>query len=124
MWAAGVVILEMYAGSLAALPSGWGENALDLLEALACNTPGLSSSGAGEDSGDGASATGEGAERRQSGVVGGVERNKSAGDGGSRGGRGTFRVDMPEEVVAILREIFRRETEDRPESMEVRWLPR
>lgn len=119
MWAAGVVMLEMYAGSLAALPSGWGENALDLLEALVRNTPGLSSSGGGEDSGDGASSTGKDAEGRQPGVAAEVEREKSPGDGGLSGGRGAFRADMPEEVVAILREIFRREAEDRPESMEV-----
>lgn len=116
MWAAGVVVLEMYAGGLTGLPLGWGENALDLLETLARNTTGLSNSGEG--SGGNASSIGKDPEQPQSRVAGGLER--SAQGSGSPKGRGAFRVDMPEAVVSILRDIFQKKAEDRPESMEVR----
>ena len=68
----------MYAGTLAGLKDGLGENASGLLEAL----------------------------------TQGRESNKILGPD-------SFRVDMPEEVRHVLRQIFDQYTGKRPPSMEV-----
>lgn len=129
MWATGVLILEMYAGGLAALPAGQGENAGDLLETLVetssrrvfCQADGgvrqegcctTSNRGGGGHKGINVGAD-AGGRLRAGGEVGGVV------DVGGRRRRNTLRVDMPEEVVILLREMFEREAEDRPVSMEV-----
>lgn len=122
MWAAGVVILEMYAGGLAGLKAAGGDNALELLETCARNTSVTPTSTentrqTGKGSGGGESATGRG--REQTGAEGGVGRGSPQGNGGPKK-RNIFRVDMPEGVLAVLREIFQQEAGDRPESMEVR----
>lgn len=133
MWAAGVVILEMYAGGLTALTVGRGDNALDLLETCARHTADVTAPVAESRSvmtpkrrpnthqheggaGDGASATGRGLGRPR--VAGGVGSGSPRGNGGTKK-RYTFRVDMPDGVLAVLRDIFQREPGDRPESMEV-----
>lgn len=96
MWSAGVVVLEMYAGGLGNLPAGQGDNALELLETLARNT-------VGHDGG---------------------HRNCVSADGEdkTKEGRDTFLVDMPEGVLAVLRDVFQRTAGNRPFSMEVRCL--
>lgn len=134
MWAAGVVILEMYAGGLAGLKEARGDNALDLLETCARHAEDVRNPVEGNGrvltpksrentrqhegaAGDAAIAT------RQDG---GQPRAKCAAGSGSLRGNGgtkkriTFRVDMPEGVLAVLRDIFQQEAGDRPESMEVR----
>ncbi|CAM9234091.1 unnamed protein product [Ectocarpus sp. 12 AP-2014] len=92
MWAAGVVVLEMYAGGLGNLPAGQGDNALELLETLVRNTIGH----------------------------GGGQKNCVSADGedNTKKGRDTFLVDMPEGVLAVLREVFQRTAGNRPFSME------
>lgn len=126
MWAAGVLILEMYAGGLAALPAGRGENAGDLLEALVGN-------GRGNDFGEADGVRQEGCctTRNDDGhkdVNVGTERGprmvSAARAGGNDVGmmrreREKLRVGMPEEVLKLLREMFKREAGDRPVSMEV-----
>ncbi|CAM9502681.1 unnamed protein product [Ectocarpus sp. 4 AP-2014] len=92
MWAAGVVVLEMYAGGLGNLPAGQGDNALELLETLVRNT-------VGHDGG-----------HRNCASAGGEDKVKE--------GRDTFLVDMPEGVLAVLREVFQRTAGNRPFSME------
>ncbi|CAM9504523.1 unnamed protein product, partial [Scytosiphon promiscuus] len=103
MWAAGVVILEMYAGGLANLPAGRGDNALDLLETLVGNTVNGPENGGDE--------VQEGLESMPQ--LDGRDENKSDRQ------RKFLRVDMPEGVLAILRDIFQREAGDRPSSLEV-----
>lgn len=132
MWAAGVIILEMYAGGLAALPAGRGEKAGDFLEILV-----ESSRKSDFCQGDGArqkdcSATSNGGGHRDATVgaeveVGGRVLGASGAAGGNdvgrgRNRRGKLRVGMPEEVLEILREMFKREAGDRPVSMEVNHL--
>lgn len=130
MWAAGVVILEMYAGGLATLPEGRGEKAGDFLETLVEN-----SRKSDFCRGDGARqedccATSNGGDHRDANVgteVGGQLAGASGEAGGNDVGRGRkkrgkLRVGMPEEVLEILREMFKREAGDRPESMEVNHL--
>ncbi|CAM9827511.1 unnamed protein product [Ectocarpus fasciculatus] len=93
MWAAGVVVLEMYAGGLANLPAGQGDNALELLETLARNTVGH-----------------DGGHINCSSNADGEDKTKKRRD--------TFLVDMPEGVLAVLRNVFLRTAENRPFSME------
>lgn len=128
MWAAGVVVLEMYAGGLAGLTAGRGENAFDLLETLVRNTAGITTpiadSGgvAGEQTKEGVpSASGKEGRPSQPGAPDGAGKGAT---GGNRGkiNRDTLRADMPEGVVAVLREIFQWEAGDRPVSVEVRYL--
>lgn len=92
MWAAGVVVLEMYAGGLGNLPAGQGDTALELLETLVRNA-------VGHDGG---------------------HRNSASAEGEDKKRRDTFLVDMPEGVLAVLREVFQRTAGNRPFSMEVR----
>ncbi|CAM9788241.1 unnamed protein product, partial [Ectocarpus sp. 13 AM-2016] len=92
MWAAGVVVLEMYAGGLGNLPAGQGDNALELLETLVRNT-------VGHDGGHKNCASADGEDK-------------------TKKGRDTFLVDMPEGVLAVLREVFQRTAGNRPFSME------
>lgn len=122
MWAAGVVILEMYAGGLTALTAGRGDNALHLLETCARHTADVTTpeventrqhEGGG---GDGASATGQ--DGRQLRAAGGAGSGPSRENVGTEK-RTTFRVGMPEGVCAVLRDIFQPDAGDRPESMEV-----
>ena len=123
-WAAGVIILEMYAGGLAALPAGRGENAGDLLETLVeksrsdlCQADGVQR--------EGCCATSKGGDHEDVNVsteTGGRLRagGKASGNDVGRRRRGEkLRVDMPEEVLNVLRDVFKREAEDRPVSMEV-----
>lgn len=134
MWAAGVVILEMYAGGLAGLKAAGGDNALDLLETCARQTANVTTPV--EESGgvlttssrentrqhEGGDEDGAGAAGRD---VGQPQAMREAGSSCSFRGNGgttkrvTFRVDMPEGVIAVLRDIFQQEAGDRPESMEV-----
>lgn len=121
MWAAGVVILEMYAGGLAALRGGRGEHARDLLETLVAKSrdfPRVDEVWQGEGTTSNCCAdvhvkakTGD---RLPAGGVG------AGGTDVSERIRNKLRVDMPEEVLELLREMFRREPRDRPVSMEVR----
>lgn len=137
MWAAGVVILEMYAGGLAGLKEARGDYALDLLETCARHTtdvptPGEDSGGVltpkssentrqheGGGRGDAGAA---GQDGEQSGAKGGMGSGSSRGNGGAKR-RITFRVAMPGGVLAVLQDIFQQEAGDRPESMEVRRSP-
>lgn len=130
MWAAGVVILEMYAGGLTTLVAGRGENARDLLEALVHNSR------------TGTSTFHHGGARRKCSaqqncdttrICKGDNATVDAGEPPTRvrvderGGTvdsekwkpGTFRVDMPEDILALMREIFKWKAEERPVSMEV-----
>lgn len=122
MWAAGVVILEMYAGGLAGLKAVRGDNALELLETCARHSADATTPV--EESGrvltpqrrDHEQRDGDGGQPRAAGGVGNVSLRRSSGTEK----RCTFRVDMPEGVIAVLRDIFQREAGDRPESMTVR----
>lgn len=134
MWAAGVVILELYTGGLAGLKEARGDNALDLLETCARHADDVISpveengrvltsrntdiirqhEGAGR---DGACATRQdGRQPRAKGTAG----SDSSRRDGSTNKQVSFRVHMPEGVLAVLRDIFRQKAGDRPESMEVR----
>lgn len=130
MWAAGVVILELYAGGLSALKAGRGENASDALETLVSNTAGVTTKTIAENAsiagkrpkeGDVPCASGEDGKSPQSEAAGGVGKCATQSKGCTKN-RDKFRVEMPEGVLAVLREIFRWEAGDRPVSVEVRYL--
>lgn len=127
MWAAGVLILEMYAGGLAALPAGQGENAGDLLETLVEGSRGSDFCRADDVRQAGCCCTtsnGDDPKEVNVGTERGARLKTAGGAGGNHVGktrrkREKLRVDMPDEVLKLLREMFKREAGDRPVSMEV-----
>lgn len=134
MWGAAVIILELYAGGLTGLQSGRGENAPALLESLARrNTIEASDAaqnalvGGGADGDNKKSTDGEktgdteglGNDKGEKESIGGRMREDSGRSAGNNGKRKNFRVAMPEGVLTLLREMFRREEGARPVSMEV-----
>lgn len=133
MWAAGVVILEMYAGSLAALGGGRGQNAHILLEFLVRNTNTVTAAAdiKGAAAGHDDDAIYDGRHTRNCGLYDDIgasgEKGKrfSTGAGestvsGTSTRRDRFRVDMPEDVLSMLREIFKQSVEERPTTMKVK----
>lgn len=127
MWAAGVVVLELYAGGLSALTAGRGENASDLLETLVSNTASVMTEASAENGGVPGkqtkdkgvpSAFAKDGKSAESGAADGAGKRPTKGKGCTKN-RNTFRVDMPAGVLAILREIFQWEAGDRPVSVEV-----
>eukprot|EP00903_Cladosiphon_okamuranus_P013903 g12931.t1 len=132
MWAAGVVILEMYAGGLTGLKEARGDNALDFLETCARHTtdmttaeysrgvlkPNQSEKMLQHERGGGGSASATGQNGGQSVAIVGEGSVSPRGNGCTKR-RIAFRVDMPRGVLAVLRDIFQQEAGDRPESMEV-----
>lgn len=127
MWAAGVVVLELYAGGLSALPAGRGENASDLLETLVSNTAGVTTKTSAENGGVAGKQTKEKGVPSASAKDGKSTKPGDPDGAGERATKGksctknrdTFRVDMPTGVLAVLREIFQWEAGDRPVSVEV-----
>lgn len=137
MWAAGVVILELYAGGLAALESGLGENAAVLLERISQKAK--SSHGsveAGDQAGAGCGGGGGGNGSGTGGGVGNGSGSGSAGGGrvidaedanqdvGERGRtmggkKNMCHIDVPEDVLAVLKDMLTEEPHARPGSMEV-----
>lgn len=137
MWAAGVVILELYAGGLEALESGCGENAAALLESLSQKARGSYGGAEAGDQyragcGDGVGVGDDGGVRNSSmyssGDCGvGEERVLAGGadqDAGERGRtvggkKNMCHIDVPEDVRAVLRDMLSEEPHARPSSMEV-----
>lgn len=128
MWAAGVVILEMYVGGLAALRAGRGENAHTLLETLIQNSDRNSDNQQGiwiEDDRGSAALMPECCGTTNDTPGGGVEVGRNTGEHDSRGdGKARqkgecFRVAMPGDVRELLREIFKRDERERPMSVQV-----
>lgn len=122
MWAGGVVILELYAGTLAALRAGKGEHACELLETLLKErnpTPAMDEGLEHESivwhegGKDVVRVADENGQRPRSSAGG-------ESDTGTRSRRNMLRVEMPEEVSEILRNIFKEQPERRPPSMEVK----
>lgn len=128
MWAAGVVILELYAGGLEALESGCGENATALLESISRKAKGSYGgaeagdqyrAGCGNDrgvgNGSGDCSVGEG------GVPDAGDADEDVGERGRTmgGEKNTCHVDVPDDVLAVLRDMLTKEPRARPSSMEV-----
>lgn len=130
MWAAGVVILEMYAGGLAALPEGRGDNALDLLETLLDNTSEatveMEVGGADENRANMRTSMGRDTDTSRAAYNSGGAPQARATRATARERavqRKVLRVEMPGGVLAVLRDIFQWEAGDRPSSMEVLRTP-
>lgn len=128
MWAAGVIILEQYAGSLKTLKAGHGDNAPALLETLSQKNKTRSGdssrsvqSSSPIDSGTGKSlhfreSDGGGTTVYEGDMVGTVGREEELTVDGKRK---SCPIDMPNDVLSVLRELLTTEPRARPASMEV-----
>lgn len=128
MWSAGVVVLELYAGGLSALRAGRGENVSDALEAFVRDAAGVTTKPNAENGGlaekkverDGVSNVSvKDGKSPQPGAADKMEKCATRGKSCTKK-QDKFRVDMPEGVLEVLREIFQWEAGDRPASLEVR----
>lgn len=122
-----MIILEMYAGGLGALRAGRGENAHTLLETLTkkSNRDYNKLQGVGNEDDGGKAASMPECGGTTGNTPGGAEAGKNTRkhDGGrssrTRQEGDGFRVAMPEDVLELLQDIFRRDQRERPTSMQV-----